>query len=165
MANKLLKFTARNHITDRWLQHNPDVMIECWSCGKPVHQTDPRQKYCNRSCARKYYRRQNKPIYDRLCGWCDKDFTAFRSDKIYCSKNCISSAARLRKAIPRLGHFKRRCRFCLELFIVTFPVQRYCNYEHFRIRRKSLKRYAIKDDDIDIWNQMREKFWFGIENG
>src|SRR5450755_163218 len=96
----LLKFTSRNLITDRWLRDHPGEKIECWGCGKLIDQLDPRQKYCDRRCAKHYYRRRDKTIIYKNCLWCSKEFVAKRRDKTYCSDRCIHSAERKRKGIP-----------------------------------------------------------------
>jgi len=161
MSKVLHRFVARNFITDRWLQQNPDVIIECWGCGKSIQKDDPRRKFCTRNCYKRYWRASRKiPAY-RQCAWCNNEFELSRSDKIYCSIKCIRDNSRFIRGIPRLGHFKRICGECKIPFIVIFPAQRYCSFKHFQRHRKASKRYGLTDDDIQVWNQMREKFWFG----
>src|SRR5438876_10766378 len=97
----LLRFTSRNHITDRWLREHPNEKIECWGCGKLIDQLDPRQKYCDNRCKKRYWNyTHKKPTTHRNCAWCGVEFIATRSTKVYCSKRCIHSAERQRKGIP-----------------------------------------------------------------
>ena len=142
MNDTLLKFTPRNHITDRWLKDNPDAKFECWYCAALNQQTDPRQKFCNLAC-RKNYRnraRRKNPHYIKYCDWCGDEFTATRSDVMYDDVNCQRAAYRKRKGIPVLTETEIPCSLCKTNFIRTHQAQKYCSFKCFIWKRLGDKR-------------------------
>lgn len=136
----LFKFTSRNQITDRWLQDNPDVIIECWGCGKPIQKDDPRRKFCTRNCYKKYWRATKKvPIY-KYCDWCGDEFIAKRSDTIYDDINCARAASRKRRGIPVLSETPIECNWCGIKFTRNHVAQKYCRFQCFFANRCYQKR-------------------------
>lgn len=62
--------------------------------------------------------------YERRCANCGLIFQANRSDKIYCSKQCVKS--RLPKRQKQRNVTSRRCQICNNIFR-GHEAQRYCN--------------------------------------
>ena len=137
---KLNKFTSRNFITDRWLAQNPGATIECWNCGKLIIQDDPRRKYCNDRCKKRYWRAVRKVIRTELCEWCEEVFELSRRDQRFCSKRCIDSARRERKGVPVMGKVKEKCPTCTVLFIKDHSQRKYCSFRCFYVNRLKKKR-------------------------
>lgn len=138
----LQRFTSRNYITDQWLANNPGAMIECWYCGKLIPKDDPRRKYCNSICKKRYFRmirRTPPPI--KYCEWCGKAFEALRSDKVYCSDKCIKANFRAKKGIPIMGTFDIKCRECKTLFTPNTASRKYCSYGCFLLRKLRSKKF------------------------
>lgn len=71
-------------------------------------------------------------MYDLLCKFCQRKFTAQRPDKQYCSQKCAGRAGRLRRGeqfdITRSG---RDCLICGLHFKIVLPAsnRRYCSDE------------------------------------
>lgn len=138
----LLRFTSRNIITSRWLRDNPEVKIECWSCGKLIQKFDPRQKYCSSICKKRYWRASRRNIKYNTCGWCNSQFETIRSDKVYCTRKCRDSAWRDSKGIPILGKTKDSCRECGISYVKTQSAQKYCSLRCFTISRLRNRKLA-----------------------
>lgn len=102
------------------------MLKQCLVCNT-TFRGKPKQKYCSKQCGASLLIKEKIKLH---CPQCGKHFFRKPSllNSIFCSKNCSSSAKRVRSEIE--------CQSCHQLFYPTKPSQRFCSdkckYDRFQ---------------------------------
>src|SRR5450759_2899140 len=103
----------------------------CVQCGEDftpgTKQESERQRFCSKTCV---YRSQLKPkepkplkSYSKECPQCGCGFSALRSNRLYCSRDCSNVVSNIKAGRSTMG-LARRCSECGKEWVAEYGDQR-----------------------------------------
>lgn len=153
------KLELRRQIAANRRPRNEVRVINCDNCGKEVRSSHPATRFCSIECKdefykAKYHKEKNlwQSQYTRKCKNCHQQFSANRSNQVFCSKKCrIAHASKQAKNSKRsrIESEKKNdelvaCMMCHKEFKPYRNRKRYCSQECYLEHVKILNKEAYK---------------------